>query len=387
MYFLAAKRALTFVPSIKQTKAMMNRILFLLFTGISMIHDLQGQSLQVYPGDANNNGVVNNVDFLSLGLAYNFIGPERDSATGNGLTFLPQPAMPWAYNFSNGVNFAYADCNGDGVVNYYYDAFPIYVNYGEQRPDNVTPDVFTPGLEGVDPAVHFDPAAVPQAVNGGQQFSLPILLGDAQHPVEDLYGLAFSVFVDPQVIEASDVNFNFSELSWANPDNDRIFLYKKVSPERIDVSWVRTDHNQRDGFGRIGTADFIIIIDVIGIQESFDIRIDSIRMIDKYGNQTTMAGDTVTVNMTDDAVSAEHTPGTDSAFRVQPNPAGRHLRVSSAEVVEQVILLNALGQTVWQATPGRPSADFELPLLPSGVYWLSGRTESGLFMRKIQIKQ
>jgi len=366
----------------------MNRLLFV-FIWVALGADtLKCQLLQVYPGDVNANGVVNNVDFLYLGLAYNFIGPERDVAPGaNPLAFTPQSATPWQYEFFNGTNFAHADCNGDGIVNYYYDAFPLYVNYGQTRPDTVVADVFPAGLQGVDPPLQFDHSALPAFVNGGQQLSLPILLGDAQHPVEDLYGIAFSVFVDPEYVDADNVDFNFTELSWANPDNDRITLYKKVSNERVDVAWVRTDHNQRNGFGRIGTADIIIIIDVIGVQQDFVMRIDSVKMIDKFGNQTAVAGDSVVLHMNpDDELTGTEAPPA-ANLRIQPNPVSHELSVASSETIGQLTLVNTLGQVVWQEQSGNTSVQMNLPTLPSGIYLLEIRTDKGSYIHKIKIQQ
>lgn len=364
----------------------MIRFLFVLILVVTGASVLRSQILQVYPGDANNNGVVNNVDFLFLGLAYNSFGPERDPVAPNGLAFLPQPATPWPSQFFNGVNFAHADCNGDGIVHYFYDAFPLYVNYGQMRPDSVTADVFPPGLAGVDPAVHFDHSALPNSLSGGQTFSLPIMLGDAQHPVEDLYGIAFSVFLDPDYVDADDVDFNFNELSWANPDNDRIFMYKKVSNERIDVAWVRTDHNQRDGYGRIGIADFIIIIDVIGYQQDFVMRIDSVKMIDKFGNQTAVAGDTIVVHLSPDGQATDVDSAHEKDFIARPNPADRHLTVKHEDIIEQITLVNALGQPVFQVKPKQNSANLDLPFLPSGIYLLEIRTTEGINLQTLQIQ-
>ena len=366
----------------------MNRLLFVFIWVVLGVDTLKCQLLQVYPGDINANGIVNNVDFLYLGLAYNFIGPERDPApASNPLAFLPQPAVPWSYEFFSGTNFAHADCNGDGIVNYYYDAFPLYVNYGQTRPDSVTADVFPSGLQGVDPPLQFDDSTLPAFVNGGQHLSLPILLGDAQHPVEDLYGIAFSVFVDPEYVDADNVDFNFTELSWANPDNDRVTLYKKVSNERVDVAWVRTDHNQRNGFGRIGTADIIIIIDVIGVQQDFVMRIDSVKMIDKFGNQTAVAGDSVVLHMNpDDELTGTEAPSS-ANLHIRPNPVAHELNVSSAETIERLSLVNTLGQVVWQEQTGSTSVLTNLPSLPSGIYLLEIQTDKGSYIHKIKIQQ
>ncbi len=365
----------------------MIRFLLTLISIVCTSAGIRAQTLNVYPGDANNNGVVNNVDFLYLGLAYNYAGPERDPAPGNNLSFLPLPATPWQYTFANGANFAHADCNGDGIVNYYYDAFPLYVNYGEARPDSVVADVFPAGLEGIDPAIRFDESALPPTINGGQPIELPILLGDAQTPVEDLYGIAFSVFVDPQFVDTDDMEFNFSELSWANPDNDRVSLFKKVSNERIDVAWVRTDHNQRDGYGRIGTADFIIIIDVIDLQQDFMMRIDSVKMIDKFGNQTAVAGDTIMLHFSPDGQVTAAPESPDADIRISPNPAMRQLQISSPEPIEQVTIVNTLGQPVLRETANDNSLNLLLPELPSGIYLLEIRTAGGTVIQKIRIQQ
>ena len=64
----------------------------------------------VYPGDANNDGVVDVRDILPLGHYFGATGPVR---TGGSLTWGPQSlASPWTP-----VDAGYADCNGDGTVN------------------------------------------------------------------------------------------------------------------------------------------------------------------------------------------------------------------------------------------------------------------------------
>jgi hypothetical protein len=184
-----------------------------------MLSGASGQAgLVVYPGDVTNNGQVNALDFLHLGLAYNYSGPARDSAS---LDFVPIPATPWNLQFPGGLNMAYADCNGDGYVNYYFDAFPLYTNYGLQRASNVLPDTFIPGMSGIDPPLQFDESALPTFVQNGQTIKIPIELGTADIPAEDFYGIAFSVNANPSHIDLNQTSFNFAELSWINPE-DRI---------------------------------------------------------------------------------------------------------------------------------------------------------------------
>ncbi|MBL7826886.1 MAG: T9SS type A sorting domain-containing protein [Saprospiraceae bacterium] len=350
----------------------------------SFAGNTDAQTLVVYPGDVTNNGVVNNLDFLHLGLAYNFAGPARDSGA---LIFAPVLATPWNYQFPNGLNMAYADCNGDGVVNYYFDAFPLYSNYGQQRTNNVIPDVFTPGLNGIDPPLQFDASGLPDLVQGGQAIQLPIELGTADLPAEDVYGIAFSMLVEPNVVDVNSIMFNLSETSWANPDNDRIWVYKKVGNNRVDVAWVRTDRNQKRGFGRIGYVDFVIVVDVIPLMQASPVYIQDIKMMDKFGNYSTVAGDTLLLNLDPDSnATSVNAPVKNILANVYPNPVTDQLFVHASEKITGLALHDLLGQVVWsQAEPNANPTSVLLPELPSGMYTLRIETEYGAVFRKVQI--
>jgi len=62
----------------------------------------------VWPGDTNNDRVVNAADVLPIGLYWNKTGPPRPNASCN---WIGQPASPWVPEAST-----YADANGDGKI-------------------------------------------------------------------------------------------------------------------------------------------------------------------------------------------------------------------------------------------------------------------------------
>lgn len=74
----------------------------------------------VWPGDTNNNGIVNQADVLPIGLYWNQTGIPRQNASNawNG-----QPATPWPNLVST-----FADADGNGVVNQ-ADVLPIGLNW------------------------------------------------------------------------------------------------------------------------------------------------------------------------------------------------------------------------------------------------------------------
>lgn len=74
----------------------------------------------VYPGDANNDGVVNEVDVLPLGVFWMMTGPDR----AGGTEWRIQPAEVWTEPAAT-----YADCNGDSTVNM-QDLLVIAINWG-----------------------------------------------------------------------------------------------------------------------------------------------------------------------------------------------------------------------------------------------------------------
>jgi spore coat protein CotH len=85
---------------------------------------LQLSSGQVYPGDADNNGVVNAFDVLPIGVYFKSNGSSRESVS---FVWGAQRALLWETPAAT-----YADVNGDGVVDE-KDVIGIGVNWGNSH--------------------------------------------------------------------------------------------------------------------------------------------------------------------------------------------------------------------------------------------------------------
>jgi hypothetical protein len=155
------------------------------------------EGVLVWPGDTNNDGVVNIADVLPIGLHWGRKGPARANPS---MSWVGQPVQPW-----DPPNAAYADANGDGVVNQ-ADILPIGLNWGKTHP--------TPSR------------ALMVRRGGGSAVLSPII---SRHKggwmvevkasgVEDLFGVSFelcytkkdvidSVYVEPGDFMGSDVVF------------------------------------------------------------------------------------------------------------------------------------------------------------------------------------
>lgn len=129
----------------------------------------------VWPGDTNNDGIVDELDVLPLGRYFDFQGPARDSLA---VTWVPREAVRW-----DSVGATYADANGDGRVTQ-NDLLAVGLNFGKVRPS--APVVHEAGAiaeislgefkAGVSVAVQVDLDAMDtsEVVGGaGLQFSYP----------------------------------------------------------------------------------------------------------------------------------------------------------------------------------------------------------------------
>ena len=131
--------------------------------------------LAVYPGDTNNDGVVNQVDVLPLGLGWNLLGPRRVNAA---MTWSAQTCLSW-----NPARATYADANGDGVVNE-SDLLPIGLNWGRTHGANGQKFLAkTTGFQGT----------IRPIIQDTDRSENDLLVQIEVQGVKDLFGIAFDL--------------------------------------------------------------------------------------------------------------------------------------------------------------------------------------------------
>jgi hypothetical protein len=152
----------------------------------------------VWPGDANNDGIANHEDVLSLGLAHGQQGETRFGVPN----WTPQTGESWNGTFLSGLNMKHADANGDGVIGIDSDGEVLDLHYGFTHDDYVSTsecmdgdaliidggfEVHNPSIFASITRIHLNPDVVPE-----------------------LHGLAFTVLYDTTF-------FGFT--SWLNPSD------------------------------------------------------------------------------------------------------------------------------------------------------------------------
>ncbi len=325
----------------------------------------------VYPGDGNRDNACDHFDLLNLGLGYGWEGPARPT---QGVEWVGLEAENWPTDFGNGVNGKHADCTGDGVVNG-VDLPAIALNFGETNGDRL-PTAFTEGNEN-SPALFVD---LPEAsqLQPGMTFSAPIMLGTSDSPLEDVYGLAFTMKFDPDIVSPSSLSLQYDP-SWLGVQSVNLLTFNRTLADQgeVKVALVRTDHNNVSGHGQI--AGIIGIIDNIAGKEKMSIEISDVKAIRNSEELVSLRKPVETVDLV-----ASGTKETQiNNIQVYPNPVSQRvnfqlplsLNPDSAE------LLTVDGKVLMSTKEGANFLDTSK--LEAGVYILRVKSGGQVFQTKI----
>ncbi len=353
----------------------------------SNIFNLHAQN--VWPGDANNNGIVDGVDFLYISTAYRATGEERNSSTTD---WVPQ-ALPslWSGSFPNGLNYAYADADGNGEIDE-DDLEVVEDNYGETH-GTVVPDVYSNGIAGMNPQVKLEIQS--SDVKFGDEVEVKIIMGDSNLPFNDFYGVNMKISYDTEITDDDEEwEFEFEDNNWLDPTNSFKLEHLVVNDESTgtaEIAFALNNQTPVTGFGEVGSF-FIIIEDyVVGRAEldTIQIVIDSIFTINENLITSMTVPDTISFE-----VSRESTNSTSIAnekdFSVFPNPASNStkIRFSRNLEVETVTMKNTIGIDipifVTYSNLREVLVSWESSI-PAGMYFISLQTEKNLFTKPLQI--
>ena len=271
-----------------QTMKIFKPFLLLFVVAISTI-SLSAQEI-VWPGDVNNNGVVNEVDLLFLGLGFGQSGPARKTISGEW----EQQAIstPWATSAVAGLDLSLADCNGDGIIDA-NDVEVIRANFGLTHNDVVfVPDEIPLATAGIDPAF-----SVPEDTNldifpNSSSITIPIHLGTDTLAVESLLGISFTITVNGETFDTTATQFELN--GWLPNESATLIRSEDLAvqsrPQDYFVAYAKTNQLPSNGSGLIGELTLTPSFVVIGNVPDFRVSIDSVILIDEQRNKTPILG-------------------------------------------------------------------------------------------------
>lgn len=209
-------------------------------------------TILVWPGDANNDGIVNNLDLFNIGIGFSTSHIPRDSITNS---WQAQTSIPWPQTFGNGLNYAFANCNGDSIINE-LDTLAIVNNYNlthfkndeSSETENGAPLSFITTTD---------------TIEAGSTFYADIYLGNSLDSMEEIYGIATRILFDPNVVE--QITFSTNNNWLGTPNQNLLTIQKKfVEDGELHIAMVRTDQNNIGGYGSIGTVGIVTSDNISG---------------------------------------------------------------------------------------------------------------------------
>lgn len=336
-------------------------------TEIFVIYDCR-----VWPGDANADGEVNMEDIFPLGMFYGKQGTVRPSATTN---FTGQASTDWP-NFDDMmyldkmVNAKMADATGDGTLNV-NDLPAIITNYGQRHNNhnnrsgmNATP---------ADPDMFVD--VIPSASNAGSTVTATIYLGTLAKPVTYLYGYAFTLNYDPELIDPLTLTTNLNNNWLGNTNTELTIVNNDAVNGRLDVAVVKTDKVQpATGYGQIASVTFQLRPNVSGALNLTLSPSAKVLTTTMYPNAT--AGNTQIykpVNLIGDVLQVNNPLGINTAeadgISIYPNPATDLVTINTPLATGAVVEFFAVdGRKLSQQKLTSTSTALDLSGYANGVY-------------------
>ncbi|WP_020569183.1 T9SS type A sorting domain-containing protein [Neolewinella persica] len=350
----------------------------------------------VWPGDTNNDGVVDVGDLLPIGLAMGGTGTPRLSA--DPASWSAQYGEDWDDDI-NGLNLKHIDANGDQIISS-LDTQVVMENLGLQHRLRSAPLDFAPfeiSFRG------------PLVAEPGDMISLEILAGSYDAVIIDLAGFRMPFVYDNSVVDPNQIDIAFMEDSWISYDSPILSVKTNdVIKGRLDAAVTRTSSDAASGFGLIGRLD-AVIIDLAGFKDSPLSTTDEdegTTITTSFGGEaaTTMnsAGhlDAVKVNPFElkikqtpatevgDFIPAEAADYLDGKLLAYPNPTADQLVVhlNGQQRFNSLQLTDLTGRTI-RNEQGLDTNHRELSLgtLPNGIYTLTITTDDGVVNRKVEV--
>src|ERR1019366_5985604 len=150
-------------------------------------------SVYVWPGDANYDGVVDQNDMLAIGVGFGATGAVRNNAS---LNWAPQYCVNWIDTLPGAVNMKHADCDGNGTVTY-ADTLAVVQNFSLTHPREGGMDEARSNVPELQLLFDQHTAYVGNVVHAS------LILGSSAFPLTNAYGLAFNLNFNSLLVDSS----------------------------------------------------------------------------------------------------------------------------------------------------------------------------------------
>jgi hypothetical protein len=258
------------------------------------------QGLTIWPGDTNNDGIVNQVDVLPVGLFWNSTGPVRPGAS---LFWTGQSCPKWTP-----PNATYADANGDGTVNQ-ADVLPVGLNWGQihtsvsnSEPEEIASDIKKTTAQ-----------TLTMNIRGSTKQNQISWVEFIVEDVSNLFGIAFEMLYSPITYIDS---IYVEEGSWLGED---IIFYPMVDMVTGKVSFGISRKAGQGGVNGTGSIASIRIKmkDIQPVETA--LTLENVTAIDDMGNPIQFSVENHLITSTDETLK-KIVPSSFELCQNYPNP-------------------------------------------------------------------
>ncbi|MBK7966149.1 MAG: T9SS type A sorting domain-containing protein [Bacteroidetes bacterium] len=326
----------------------------------------------VWPGDANDDLIVNHHDFLFVGLGNTSTGAPRDSISNY---YAANYTVNWSSNFPNAVNFNNADCNGDSTINA-DDTLAIVQNYGISHPA-VAPINAPLPLALLGTKLTLD---LPGLLSPGVAYTVPIVIGDSVLNNLEMHGLAFSLLYDTSFIDASTVDIQFGSSWFALPGQSINFKRNFSSLGKIDFAMTRFNGVDALGGGRIAWLKFTVKNNVSG---NTNFQFEQILAVNSQMKEIVILSGNFPIGTT---VSIDEFISLSDQSVLYPNPATEFISLILPDPtpIIHAEIFSIYGTLVLAEYPqaGTPRLEMNIKSLKPGVYFLRAKRKDFSIIEK-----
>lgn len=338
----------------------------------------------VWPGDANNDGIVNIRDLLSIGYAMGTYGPER--VNGNS-DWQPQFGDDWEDPYTDALlDLKHLDTNGDGIVSA-QDTAAIAESYlNTHKITTIKSHQLNTDID-----LRFLVRDTSQ-YSGDTLIILDILLGLSNKPAYDAYGLSFEIdFADIINLEDKDPRVVYYENSWLSHQKPTLEMFKRLGPTTIHSGYTKVDGEKAVGYGPIG---FVIVDDFEGVRlpalrnsgkSSYNIVVRNITLMNSNGEFSYYPDQTITIENRDNLAN-DNSEASLAVISPNPTASDASIYLRDNQIMETVQVFNLTGSLVYDS--GRISTSswaLNTTSLSNGMYILRIKTEDAIFTEKLEV--
>jgi len=248
---------------------------------------------EVYPGDLNHDGIVNNQDIGLSGLFLYETGPPRATEHQN-TNWYAHPANDWNRQQINNEDIKHFDCNGDGAITD-DDRQAVEDNMGEMwsMPETVDPPETSDYQITLHPVEEINNNFLRinvalESVNGGDLI---------------LQGGHFTIDYGMQNQNIVNATMNFQSVSWLGVRNLNLTesIQNFQATQTIEIGFTRTDNIDATGSGIIGELILQLDNQAARLAETsncmLNLQVATIGMHDSEANDKPVENKILQVNM------------------------------------------------------------------------------------------